>query len=904
MSMKKKVIIISLIFGTIILGLVATIVTVLVSMFSGMSANIKVGYMAKNVDANVTARYWTGGSGWKILGTEDGLTFNSSSNNVSGELNQLEEEIKLEDDNNRIVFEYAFNNLSESIHLNLDLITKPTATNMDVTYYVSPAQLNAVSTINPPETLDAWTSRTIEAGDTDGAYVYIVVEAIDGVRNASFKGEFEWALEVPNECAVVYDMEGVSNYSEFTGNEITLKGLPYTTVNTVPKYYASGYSFAGWYTDEARTNLFVDQTIVDENMTLYPLFYTGNVQITEEDYSEELGGYVVNDLAAVTTNSVTIRGGANSIKAAPENSIVIPDEITINGVTEPVVAMFNCTDESDPNYNKGILDKDGGVNALYIGNNVKTIPSRISGVTSDDVTNGTYNENLQTIYLGKSLTSIPSQAFIGCTELTSDIVIPESCLFIGKSAFAKCVKVSNVVLHDNIQEIQSVAFRETGIVEIVWPKNLTKIEDSVFYQCVNIINIVVPENVTIIGNSTFAFCESLISVFFEGESKLQIIDDGAFAICLNLSQIDIPKTVISLGDEAGTIGCTFKNTSIENIVVPEGVTYIPKECFSYNSKLKSVVLGENVQIVGEQAFSRCTLLENMEIPDTVTTIGAYAFYFCSALKSIEISDGVSSIGTYAFNSCTALESIKIPESVTILENNTFYGCSNLESVKLPANLLKINQQVFRNCTSLTSIEFPSTVTLVDARAFENTNLISLHIPAALTNIAATAFMSIPNLAYITVEEGNAKWEDRGCNSIVEKSSNQLRVGSLNTVVVDSIKSIGNYAFMGRSGLTSIQLHNKLNSIGDGAFSGSGITEIVIPASVTIIHRQAFQSCSKLTKVTFEDTNNWISNTVYAEVVAGNGTAIDVSDPVLNAKNFRNMSGYGAWKNLYIRKITA
>ncbi len=62
-------------------------------------------------------------------------------------------------------------------------------------------------------------------------------------------------------------------------------------------------------------------------------------------------------------------------------------------------------------------------------------------------------------------------------------------------------------------------------------------------------------------------------------------------------------------------------------------------------------------------------------------------------------------------------------------------------------------------------------------------------------------------------------------------------------------SIGNYAFDGCSGLTSITIPNSVTSIGEWAFSGcSGLTSITIPNSVTSIEYHAFSGCSGLTSV--------------------------------------------------------
>ena len=65
----------------------------------------------------------------------------------------------------------------------------------------------------------------------------------------------------------------------------------------------------------------------------------------------------------------------------------------------------------------------------------------------------------------------------------------------------------------------------------------------------------------------------------------------------------------------------------------------------------------------------------------------------------------------------------------------------------------------------------------------------------------------------------------------------------------SVTSIGDAAFYGCSGLTSITIPNSVTSIGQVAFPDcSGLTSITIPSSVTSIGKYAFFGCSGLTSI--------------------------------------------------------
>ena len=88
-----------------------------------------------------------------------------------------------------------------------------------------------------------------------------------------------------------------------------------------------------------------------------------------------------------------------------------------------------------------------------------------------------------------------------------------------------------------------------------------------------------------------------------------------------------------------------------------------------------------------------------------------------------------------------------------------------------------------------------------------------------------------------------------CNAIIKKATNTLIVGCQNTIIPNSVTSIGSYAFSGCSGLTSITIPNIVTSIGEFAFADcSSLTSIVIPEGVTNIGESAFSHCSVLSSV--------------------------------------------------------
>ena len=76
---------------------------------------------------------------------------------------------------------------------------------------------------------------------------------------------------------------------------------------------------------------------------------------------------------------------------------------------------------------------------------------------------------------------------------------------------------------------------------------------------------------------------------------------------------------------------------------------------------------------------------------------------------------------------------------------------------------------------------------------------------------------------------------------------------IRSVSLSGISYIGNSAFSGCRGLTSVTIPEGVASIGDGAFSDcSGLTSVTILEGVTSIGDFAFRDCSGLTSVTIPE----------------------------------------------------
>ena len=282
------------------------------------------------------------------------------------------------------------------------------------------------------------------------------------------------------------------------------------------------------------------------------------------------------------------------------------------------------------------------------------------------------------------------------------------------------------------------------------------------------------KGVKVIGDSAFEWCDSLTSINIP--NSVTTIGDGAFWGCDSLTCITIPSSVVTIignpffywhgnfyneskafmyedhvlfnKNKTTLIAYRAKET---NYTIPNSVTTIGEDAFSYCNSLTSINIPNSVTTIGEGAFSNCNSLTSINIPNSVTTIGESAFWGCYSLTSINIPNNVTTIGNRAFGACFSLTSINIPNSVTTIGGGAFSNCNSLTSINIPNNVTTIGEGAFWQCFSLTSINIPNGVTTIGEKAFwECTSLTSINIPNSVTTIGEKAFWECTSLTSINI----------------------------------------------------------------------------------------------------------------------------------------------------------
>lgn len=222
-----------------------------------------------------------------------------------------------------------------------------------------------------------------------------------------------------------------------------------------------------------------------------------------------------------------------------------------------------------------------------------------------------------------------------------------------------------------------------------------------------------------------------------------------------------------------------------------------------------------------------------KVPDNI-------FRDCKNLQQVNLSN-MTEIGKWAFNNC-ALTEISIPASVTIIREEAFKGCSALKTLKFEAGTtekeLVLKEEAFFGCGNMD---------LADGGA----------LPSRIISIANRTFMEC-GITKLTLPAN-------------EKLTGVSRNLEFNGVQTDNMGALGYGVFFGCRKLT----------------------DLTIPANVTVINEVAFQDCN-LKNVTFADATKITEIQMYAFANNQNLTG------VFAGKNFNNLKtiGEGAFLNCF------
>lgn len=319
-------------------------------------------------------------------------------------------------------------------------------------------------------------------------------------------------------------------------------------------------------------------------------------------------------------------------------------------------------------------------------------------------------EQLKTVKLCNSISSIPSYTFFKCKSL-EDFVLPDNVNIIKKYAFGGTGIERFILDSSDKMNRKTIYFSEKSLLQ--------KIEDNAFETD----DLSISEHSgTVISNNTlkeFTFPNSLVLL---GASY-------NFLLGKNLTKVDIPNNTnhhyennIIFNNDRTEIFRVIDKELIEENLILSNVKTIHDLAFYNSNSIKSLTLGENLNPAGlglgvffdskieHVDLSECTKLNIIE---------DYTFYNTPKLKSVLLPEKgkLNTLGYQLFYNSQELSGITIPNTVYYTKNGKMKGDEKdgysylfencgIESLRLPDNLQLKYHYYIKDCKKLKEFYFP------------------------------------------------------------------------------------------------------------------------------------------------------------------------------------------------------
>ncbi len=522
---------------------------------------------------------------------------------------------------------------------------------------------------------------------------------------------------------------------------------------------------------------------------------------------------------AITSNNYRF-GSSNFYYSDGTNDIIFNELIQTNliqnidkltkvtlskGVTEISRNCFkNCVNLSIINIPIGIITI--GDNAFENCINLENIiiPSRLE---TNELNTSDYSPTGNIIITG--LTAIPKNCFKGCSKLNQLQVIQPSLLTkFEESAFESC-NFTSLIIPSTISRIRANCFKgcnnlNTIIFENI--NNLIECDVSIFTNISHSITIIFSRlesftditsnqiNNLLNANPYRPTRESIYYVFTvntfyynDRRTPTQTTDE----IEIYTIPGDITKLVnFKLNILANKLGNDlFKDSLIENIIIPNNILTIERSCFNGAMQLKNIILPEKLKLIDYGVFFNCSKLQSIIIPSEVTELGNYCFGNCTGLNEIvfqnplnlttidsnvffKISPPLSRIVLNGLKDITELPNdsqirsffnsqVLRPENTTdfykFFQRDTTLIFNDNTNQTIPGSITTLSSNLitqYKTKSSLIGIIIGAFVTTIDDNFFANTNVSEIIFPYNIKQIGEGCFTNCIKLRTLVFENPN------------------------------------------------------------------------------------------------------------------------------------------------------
>ncbi len=628
--------------------------------------------------------------------------------------------------------------------------------------------------------IQAWASLPVNSKFTSGNLAYVVTKASSTGVNAEVEVE-----GLSTSAASISSLELlIPNSIVYDGTTYLVKSIKSsafqgkTNITSVSIEYGTvGISSKAFYGCTNLTRVKLPSSLMALNTAAF-----GNCSKLNSVY-----------FACLDPSKCTIIS-SNAFPSNPNMSLYMPKNVVNQSAYETMNAfsMFSTKQKQS-----GAYDFDS--NGLYlvvtgssssmeltgdvVGGNVNKYTDRALRITTPKKTFGPYSVEIQ---------KIASEAFKGETNLKEVYLKGCSSLkIIDERAFDGCTALTKVTLNDELQEVWR-AFSETGLETLHFPAN-----------------------VRVIGGSFLAGSSSCKSITVDSQNRYYSAEKG---ILYNKD-----KTELWYCPEA------LENVVLTEDFFPSTLQRVLQSAFHGNKTIRNVYLPYGLKKIGNGAFqySKITLCK---IPSSVTELGDQIFMLAPDFERliINIETPPTTISDYMFQG-TKKHALLVPfESVTkYKEANYWKDFADISSGAYDLSLILGDYDNTSNSSKDTRFTVRSTKPeTINGTAYAGrVSMVSKTLDTSgLFTVSDAVTYKGKNYA-VTSIDGDAVWATKDFT---------MKLGA-------NVDSIRDKAFNLQNHLTDIELNANLKLIGNYAFAGTSVKQMILPYGFRYLKSYAFSN---------------------------------------------------------------
>ena len=425
-----------------------------------------------------------------------------------------------------------------------------------------------------------------------------------------------------------------------------------------------------------------------------------------------------------------------------------------------------------------------------------------------------------------------------------------------------------------------------------------------------------PASITYISDSNpFMYCTKLEKISVAKENKDYCTEDDILYTKSKDTLICYPckkgGTSFTVPDSVKTLGTSaLYDTGLEEIKLPDGLEKIGYFSIACLPRMTSIDLSNTkVTEILPYALSSCSTLSDVKLPEGLTYIGGGAFSSCPILKEIKLPESLIEIGQYAFIN-TGLSAIVIPDNVAEIGYCAFgYYTNTVGNIVADDSFTmvgKLGSAAQRYATdSDTEYDYKNNFVFLTREEYqqEQDYLNLERIKSGDYEYGVTDEGAVLTCCY-SEENGvlNVPAEIDG-HRIVKIYPSCFSISQASEIILpDGVEELREMAFYNCKELKKITLPASVKLIGDRAFDGCGALETVEFLGAETIGNRIFCDCSALrnfkaagTLKEWNDNEPFIFCTALENIDIGSGSSFITENGIMYNSDKSVLMAYPANK---------